>query len=145
MTDPQLLKSLGLYGFAFILLLILVGLFFVLKWLHRAIKSEKYKALNKAKDALQDKLFYSSFLRYMIQSYLKLTFTVFGSLMVATAVVEQKGQLELLTEPFSVKLTEAITLVGILLVVLFLVVYPICTMIGLIKYQERLEEPEVKK
>ena len=49
----------------------------------------------------------------------------------------------MLTEPFSVKLKEAITVLGILMVILFLLVYPVCTMVFLIKHQDRLQEPKV--
>ena len=87
-TDPQLFKTLGVFGFVLVLLLILVGVFFLLKWVVRAVKAERYKFLNTATDKLHAKLFYSSFLRYMIQSFLKLTYTVFGFLMVTTGIVE---------------------------------------------------------
>ena len=36
-SDPLLVKSLGMFGFVFFVLLILTGLFFILKSAHKAI------------------------------------------------------------------------------------------------------------
>ena len=74
-TDPQLFKTLGVFGIVLIFLLICVGFYFLLRWLIKVIKAEKYPKLNNLADKLRDKLFYSAFLRYMIVSNLKLTYT----------------------------------------------------------------------
>ena len=75
-------KTLGIFGFVIVILLILMLVYFVLKWTTNAIRSKKVgllvKTLAKIKDAISQKLFYNSFLRYMIVSNLKLTYTVFG-------------------------------------------------------------------
>ena len=75
-------KTLGIFGFIIVLLLIFVGVYFLLKWVHISVlqkrKGPLINTLVKIKDSLYKKLFYSSFLRYMIVSNLKLTYTVFG-------------------------------------------------------------------
>ena len=78
-TDPQLFKTLGIFGLVLVFLLICVGLYFLLRWAIRSIKAKKYPKLNTLADKMQEKLFYSSFLRYMIVSNLKLTYTVWVS------------------------------------------------------------------
>ena len=71
--DSSLMKSLGLF------LVVLLGLVFLVV-IYLAIKASKTKSgiAYKIRLKLEKKLFYSSFLRYMIVSNLKLTYTVFG-------------------------------------------------------------------
>ena len=59
----------------------------MLRWIIRSIKAKKYPKLNNLADKLQEKLFYSSFLRYMIVSNLKLTYTVWGFFILTTATI----------------------------------------------------------
>ena len=75
-------KTLGIFGFVLIILLILVGIYLILKHTHKAVAQKREgpftKNVMKIKELLSKKLFYSSFLRYMIVSNLKLTVTIFG-------------------------------------------------------------------
>ena len=71
---------------------------------------------------LAKKLFYSSFLRYMIVSNLKLTYTIIGFFIVTTYAL-QKGAV----------LKDYVMFSAILLGLLFLIVYPIGSMLFLIK------------
>ena len=74
--DSALTKSLGLFFVVILGLVLLVLVYFMV----RASKNEKSIAF-KIKTKLEKKLFYSSFLRYMIISNLKLTFTTWAFLM----------------------------------------------------------------
>ena len=73
--DSALTKSLGLFFVVILGLLFLVLIYFIV----RASKNEKNFAF-KIKMKLEKKLFYSSFLRYMIVSNLKLNFTTWAFL-----------------------------------------------------------------
>ena len=81
-SDPEMFKTLGIFGFVLIILLILVGIYLILKHAHKAVAQKREgtctKNVIKIKELLSKKLFYSSFLRYMIVSNLKLTVTIFG-------------------------------------------------------------------
>lgn len=71
-----MVKSFGLFGVAGAMLLLLLVLY-------KAIKCLKQKTglAHKIRLALEKKLFYSSFLRYLIVSNLKLTYTVWAFLL----------------------------------------------------------------
>ena len=73
--DSSLLKSLGLFLVVVIGLLLLVMIYYMVK----SSKNEKTIAY-KLKLKLEKKLFYSSFLRYMIVSNLKLNYTTWAFL-----------------------------------------------------------------
>ena len=74
--DSSLMKSLGLF------LVVLLGLVFLVV-IYLAIKASKTKSgiAYKIRLKLEKKLFYSSFLRYMIVSNLKLNFTTWAFLL----------------------------------------------------------------
>ena len=128
MTDPSLIKTLGVFGLVLIILLIGVGIYFVLKWL-KSLSPTNTK-INYVMAFLHKKLFYSSILRYMIISNHKLTYTAFGFFIYSLtfASLAQKGMT-----------------IGCALVILFLLVYPVAQMYFLIKYQDRLEEKQVRQ
>ena len=73
--DSTLIKSLGLFFVVILVLLFFVLIYFVVK----SSKNEKSLAY-KVKVKLEKKLFYSSFLRYLIVSNLKLNFTTWAFL-----------------------------------------------------------------
>ena len=73
--DTKLLKSLGLFGVVVIGLLLSVAFYFLIKGLNK-----KHAIIAKVKAKLEKKLFYSSFLRYMIVSNMKLNYTVWAFL-----------------------------------------------------------------
>ena len=72
-TDPDLVQSLGMFGLVLFLMLILVGIYCLLY-----VCAHKIPFITKLKDFIYSKLFYNGFLRYMIVSYLKLSYTVWG-------------------------------------------------------------------
>ena len=126
-------KTLGIFGFVIVILLILMLVYFVLKWTTNAVRSKKVgllvKTLAKIKDAISQKLFYNSFLRYMIVSNLKLTYTVFGFFILTTSKIFSVSK-----DPNTEKVTlsDKITLAVICFAILFLLAYPIMTMLFLI-------------
>ena len=126
MTDPSLIKTLGVFGLVFIILLICVGIYFLLKWMKSLMPTNS--KINSVMTFLHKKLFYSSILRYMIISNHKLTYTAFGFFVssLAFTTLTQKGMT-----------------IGCAFVLLFLIVYPLAQMYFLIKYQDRLEEKKV--
>ena len=73
--DSNLTKSLGLFLVVILGLLFLLLIYFIVK----AAKNETTLAY-KIKIKLEKKLFYSSFLRYMIVSNLKLNYTTWAFL-----------------------------------------------------------------
>ena len=73
--DSSLTKSLGFFILVLLLLVLLVLVYFAFK----ASKNPK-SLISKIREKLEKKLFYSSFLRYMIVSNLKLNFTTWAFL-----------------------------------------------------------------
>ena len=73
--DSSLVKSLGLFAVTVISLLVLVLVYQVTR-----LSTNKMGPVHRAKVRLEKKLFYSSFLRYMIVSNLKLNFTIWAFL-----------------------------------------------------------------
>ena len=73
MKDVQLFKSLGAFSIILLFLCIGVGIYILLKMCTGSLCS-------KIKDKLAEKLFFNSFLRYMIVSNLKLNYTIWGFL-----------------------------------------------------------------
>ena len=69
------MKNLGLFGVAFGGLLVLISTYYLIKRFNT-----KYKLIDKMKVKLEEKLFYAAFLRYMIVSNLKLTYTIWAFL-----------------------------------------------------------------
>ena len=55
-SDPAMFKTLGIFGFVIVILLILMLVYFVLKWTTNAVRSKKVgllvKTLTKIKDAM---------------------------------------------------------------------------------------------
>ena len=74
------------------------------------------------KEMLAKKLFYSSFLRYMIVSNLKLTYTIFGFFIVTSYALQDRPATK-----------DYVVFGGIIFGLLFLIVYPIGTMVFLFK------------
>lgn len=74
--DSSIKKSYGLFGVVVLGLLLLLVLYQMIKCL-----KQKKGLANKLKVALEKKLFYSSFLRYLIVSNLKLTYTIWAFLL----------------------------------------------------------------
>ena len=120
--DSALTKSLGLFFVVIIGLLLLVLVYFMVK----ASKNEKSIAF-KIKVKLEKKLFYSSFLRYMIISNLKLTFTTWAFLMSQWSFETISGGAQT-----SVKI----------LVIVWLGVWPLFIIGFMLKKQDRLHEPK---
>ena len=73
--DTALVKSLGLFAVVVICLLTLVLVYYLVK-----LSKNKTGCAHKIRVRLEKKLFYSSFLRYMIVSNLKLNFTIWAFL-----------------------------------------------------------------
>ena len=73
--DSSLIKSLGFFTLGLLLLVLLVLVYFAFK----ASKNPK-SLISKMREKLERKLFYSSFLRYMIVSNLELNFTAWAFL-----------------------------------------------------------------
>jgi len=126
--DPNFFKSLGIFVFALFVLLFLSLLYLLLRVMKRCVK--KYKLVSDLKDLLETKLFYNSFIRYLLQSNLKIlhnsvTFLVF-------------------TGGFASFGTGALT-IGQGLVCLGLLIWPIYMTVYLIKNQEKLHEKSVSK
>ena len=117
--DIQLFKSLGVFAFIILALLIGVLIFFVLK----LCKDEKF---TKIKDKLHAKLFFNSFLRYMTVSNLKLNYTVWGFM-----IVYYKSH--------------NLVYAGICGLILYLIaLYPGFMVIGLLRNHHRIEEKKFK-
>ena len=105
-----------------------VGIYFLLRWLKftRPTNSK----INTVITFIDNKLFYSGLLRYLIVSNLKLTYTAFGFFIssLAFTTLMQKGMT-----------------IGCGILLIFLLAYPTAQMYFLIKYQDRLEEKQVRK
>ena len=69
-TNVSLFWSLGSFALAFVLLLILFGIYYLAKFLRKTFPKLKY-----VEDKIREKLFYNGFIRYMITANLKLTHT----------------------------------------------------------------------
>ena len=69
------MKSLGLFALVVLMLLILACIYFLMKKL-----DNKHRVFEKIKVKLKQKLFFSSFLRYMIVSNIKLNYTIWAFL-----------------------------------------------------------------
>lgn len=65
--DIALSKNLGVYGIVFLTLVLFMGLFAIVSYIPSCIRFKKY---------LRKKLFYHSFIRYMIVSNLKFNYTI---------------------------------------------------------------------
>jgi len=74
--DSDMKKSYGLFGVAVLGLLLLLVIYLMIKCL-----KQKKGIVHKLRVALEKKLFYSSFLRYLIVSNLKLTYTIWAFLL----------------------------------------------------------------
>ena len=120
--DSTLVKSLGLFFVVLMGLLFLVLIYYIVK----ASKSEKGIAY-KIKIKLEKKLFYSSFLRYMIVSNLKLNFTTWAFLI-------SQWSFETFT-----KGTQSIVKLSVLIGICL---WPLWIMYFLFKNQNRLLEPK---
>lgn len=120
--DPDIAKSLGLFGLVVVVLLLVV-----LLWgIARILQKKGIDIGNKVKVALEKKLFYNSFYRYMIISNLKLTYTLWGFLIAA----------------FSFASTIAtVTTIGYMIAISLLCAWPVFILYFLQKNQDRLEEP----
>ena len=118
--DSSLLKSLGLFLVVVIGLLLLVVIYYIVK----SSKNEKTIAY-KLKVKLEKKLFYSSFLRYMIVSNLKLNYTTWAFLI---------SQFSFATVTGGIKTTAQIV------IIVCVCLWPLFIMIFMIKNQHRLEE-----
>jgi len=116
--DIQLFKSLGAFAIILLGLFIGVGIYFLLRCCTG-------KLCTQIKDKLHEKLFYNSFLRYMIVSNLKLNYTIWGFLIFYYSFESHKSM--------------AITCV-LMAALYFLVCYPVLIMIGLLRNQHRVEE-----
>ena len=116
-TDTKLAKTLGFFGLVIVLMLILVGVFFLLSWANKLTKRLAW--LRKGKDLLAKKLFFNSFLRYMIVSNHKLTYVIWAFFVTSYAMETT---------------TQTLMVIGTSVGILFLLVYPFCTMFFLIKY-----------
>ena len=64
--DENLFWSFGIFALVFIMLLILFALYFLFRFLRKKVEAFHY-----VEDYLMKKLFFSSIIRYMIESYLK--------------------------------------------------------------------------
>ena len=118
--DSSLFKSLGLFLVVVIGLLLLVVIYFVVK----SSKNEKTIA-HKLKMKLEKKLFYSSFLRYMIVSNLKLNYTTWAFLI---------SQFSFSTISSGIKTSvQILIIVGVCL-------WPLFIMIFMVKNQHKLED-----
>ena len=84
--DSSMYKSYGLFGVVVLGLLLLLVLYKMIKCL-----KQRSGLAQKLRIALEKKLFYSSFLRYLIVSNLKLTYTIWAFLLA-------KGSFDSLTE-----------------------------------------------
>ena len=120
--DPQLAKSLGLFGFivfGLFLLLIIWGIFkcFAKRGVNLGIK---------IKTIIEKKLFWSSFYRYLIISNLKLTYTLWGFLIVAYGFATTM---------------QTVQTIGYVVGILALTLWPLFIMILLQKNQHKLEDP----
>ena len=118
--DSSLIKSLGLFLVVVIGLLVLVVIYHLVK----SSKNEKTIAY-KLKVKLEKKLFYSSFLRYMIVSNLKLNYTTWAFLI---------SQFSFATVSSGIKTSvQILIIVGVCL-------WPLFIMIFMIKNQQKLED-----
>lgn len=118
------MKSLGIFGFAIIVMLILVAFVFLVKKLN-----QKYKVLDKVAKLIRKKLFYNGFLRYMVTGNLKMTHTGFS--IIAAWIY--------LSDPFEMKI-----LVGIAICLLMLA-WPIYVAVWMEKHSEELHEEEIQE
>ena len=120
--DKQLVKSLGLFFVILIFLIMLLMIFFGIKF-----SKGKSQILEKIKTKLKKKLFYSSFLRYMLTSNLKLNFTVWAFLLSSWS--------------FS-SFSSAFQTVVFCLMLVGIYIWPIWVLIFLLKNQEKTFELE---
>ena len=105
------MQSLGVFGIVLILLLVLVAIYFMM-----FVCAHKVSLFGKIRDLIYKKLFYNGFLRYMIVSNLKLTYTVWGFFFVFYGF------------DTSIQTTKTI---GCISVIAFLLLYPLWVMIFL--------------
>ena len=120
--DSTLMKSLGLFFVVILGLLFLVLIYFVV----RSSKNEKSLAY-KVKVKLEKKLFYSSFLRYLIVSNLKLNFTTWAFLI-------SKWSFESFKEGAQTFIMSS--------VIFFLLLWPLLIVAFMLKNQHRLHKPD---
>lgn len=122
--DTQLFKSLGLFTVIVVLLGILVVFYLGVRK-----ANEQNVILFKLKVKLKKKLFYSSFLRYMIVSNMKLNYTAWAFLLSSFS--------------FATIATGLKSCVFILILV-GLIYWPLYVAYFLIKNQSKLDEPEMR-
>ena len=109
-----------MFGIVLLLLLVLVAIYFMM-----IACAHKISFIGKIRDLIYKKLFYNGFLRYMIVSNLKLTYTVFGFFFVFYG--------------FDTSMS-TIKTIGCISIIALLLIYPLWTMIFLQRRHGRLEE-----
>ena len=124
-TDASLFKSLGIFLLFLIVILIANSLLIILKVL------EKFhvKLYHSMQVKLKEKLIYSSIFRYILQSYLKLDFTLWAFV---------------LTSYSFATLTSSVMTSAYMLGLLGLMLWPLYIMWFTFKNQDDLEKPEIK-
>ena len=122
-SDPKLVKGLGIFALALLVLLLGVGLHFVLSL------GAKAKCIRRFRRYLRRRLFFNGFLRYMIVSNLKLTILAWGFFFATYGAQSSQSTLYR---------------AGCIAGIVFLLVYPFCLMVCLLKHQGRMEEPDFR-
>ena len=123
--NTNLFWSFGLYAFIFILLFIALVLYYLLKYI-----VTKYPILKKVERYYRKKLFYSSAIRYMIQSNLKITHNSVFFL----AIMGSFDTLE-----------EQVSTIVIAIFLGLIILWPAFLTGFLLYYRDRLEKKEFKK
>lgn len=124
--ETSVLKQLGLFTLVFAVIILGIGLYFVVRHLHK--KGNKHIAT--LKDKIEKKLFFSGIYRYLVVSNLKLTVTIFGFLVAKWSF-----------ESFVTGATSVALLFG----VFGLIVWPLFIMFTLERNFFKLEEDAFKK
>ena len=115
-TDRRLSKGLGIFAIFLFVYVICIGIYFLLVLL-------KPKSLQSIKSWLSKKLFYNSALSYLLLGNLKWTIYVFGFFFYHIEKGVESG-----VDYFKVG--------GYILVIMFIIVYPLLFMFFLLKYQD---------
>ena len=87
-SDPQLIKSLGIFGLFLLCLLISLSIYLLLRFLEK-----KFEFMRIPKEFIYKKLFYNSYLRYMIVSNLKLTMLLWAFFFYSYGIDSSKSRL----------------------------------------------------
>jgi len=122
--NPSLVKSLGIFFFAIIVIALLILAIALMRRLKK-----KYELVQKAIDLINKKLYYNGFLRYMVTGNLKLTHSGFSFVALAFATTDK---------------ISAFNLVLAIGICLLIIAWPIFVAIWMEKHKDELLDADLK-